>query len=109
MALQVVRETWPAYLVEHLDAPSERFARDFVAGRYRQDRGFVRQIGAQILDPTESPFELLDHQRRAFALVRVQIEARVLSGTHPRKQVILIEGPLIRGSPYLLLASGRLS
>jgi len=52
MAPRVVQEVWPAYLAEHLNNPDETFARDFVAGRYRQDRGFVRQIGLQILDPT---------------------------------------------------------
>jgi hypothetical protein len=101
MAPQVVREAWPAYLVEYLETADEKFARDFVAGRYRQDRGFVRQIGEQILDPEKSPFELLDHQSRAFALVRAQIEAKVLAGGHPRKQVILIEGPPGSGKSVL--------
>jgi uncharacterized protein len=101
MAPQMVREAWPAYLVSHLNAADEQFARAFVAGRYRQDRGFVRQIGAQILDPAASPFELLDHQRRAFALVRARIEAKVLGGNHPTKQVILVEGPPGSGKSVL--------
>ena len=63
----------------HLQRPDEEFARAFVSGRYRQDRGFVRQIGAQIRDRANSPFELLDHQRRAFALVRARLEEKVLS------------------------------
>ncbi len=101
LAPQMVREALPAYLVRHLSSADEPFARAFVAGRYRQDRGFVRQIGAQILDPASSPFELLDHQRRAFALVRARIEAKVLGGSHPKKQVILIEGPPGSGKSVL--------
>lgn len=101
MAPQVVREAWPAYLARHLDAPDENFARAFVAGRYRQDRGFVRQIGAQIRDRANSPFELLDHQRRAFALVRARLEANVLGGSAPRKQVIVIQGPPGSGKSVL--------
>ena len=93
VAPHVVREAWPAYLVRHLNAPDEEFARAFVAGCYRQDRGFVRQIGAQIRDRANSPFELLDHQRRAFALVRARLEAEVLGRGAPRRQVIVIEGP----------------
>lgn len=101
MAPQVDREAWPAYLARHLDAPDEKFARAFVAGRYRQDRGFVRQIGAQIRDRANSPFELLDHQRRAFALVRARLEANVLGGSAPRKQVIVIQGPPGSGKSVL--------
>lgn len=101
MAPQIVRDAWPTYLVERLNVADEQFARAFVAGRYRQDRGFVRQIGAQIQNPASSPCELLDHQRRAFALVRAQLEATVLSVSNPRKQVILIEGPPGSGKSVL--------
>jgi hypothetical protein len=101
MAPLVVREAWPAYIAERLTSADEHFARDFVEGRYRQQRGFVRQIGAQILDPSTSPFELLDYQRRAFALVRRVIEGKVLGGGRPRKQVILIEGPPGSGKSVL--------
>ncbi|MEW5863231.1 MAG: DNA/RNA helicase domain-containing protein [Pseudomonadota bacterium] len=101
LAPHVVREAWPAYLARHLDAPDERFARAFVAGRYRQDRGFIRQIGAQIRDRANSPFELLDHQRRAFALVRARLEAEVLGRDAPRRQVIVIEGPPGSGKSVL--------
>ena len=101
LAPQMVREAWPAYLVRHLSSADEPFAHAFVAGRYRQNRGFVRQIGAQILDPASSPFELLDHQRRAFAMVRARLETKVLGGSHPTKQVILIEGPPGSGKSVL--------
>lgn len=97
----VVREAWPAYLARTLNAPDEQFARAFLAGRYRQDRGFVRQIGAQIRDRAKSPFELLDHQRRAFALVRARLESEVLCRGTPRKQVIVIQGPPGSGKSVL--------
>jgi len=48
-----------------------------------------------------SPFELLDHQRRAFGLVRAQIEAKVFGDGQPRKQVMLIEGPPGSGKSVL--------
>jgi uncharacterized protein len=101
LAPQVIREAWPAYLARSLDTADEQFAREFVAGHYRQDRGFVRQIGAQIRDCANSPFELLDHQRRAFALVRARLETEVLSHGAPRKQVIVIEGPPGSGKSVL--------
>lgn len=96
-----VREAWAAYLARYLDSPDERFAHAFVTGRYRQDRGFIRQIGAQIQDRANSPFELLDHQRRAFALVRARLEAEVLGRGAPRKQVIVIQGPPGSGKSVL--------
>lgn len=101
LAPHVVREAWPTYLLRHLDTPDEYFARAFVAGRYRQDRGFVRQIGAQIRDCAHSPFELLDYQRRAFALVRARLESKVLGCGAPLKQVIIIQGPPGSGKSVL--------
>jgi DUF2075 family protein len=98
---RVVREAWPAYLRRSLNTADEKFARAFVAGRYRQDRGFVRQIGEQIRDRANSPFTLLDHQRRAFALVQARLEASVLRGGTRRKQVIVIEGPPGSGKSVL--------
>jgi hypothetical protein len=97
----MVREALPAYLVDRVSAPDVDFARAFVTGRYRQDRGFVRQIGAQILAPERSPFVLLDHQRRAYAMVQDCIERHVLGAHRPRRQVILIEGPPGSGKSVL--------
>jgi hypothetical protein len=100
-APNVMREAWPEYFSARFDAADEKFAREFVAGRYRQERGFVRQVGAQILDPKGSPFELLDHQRRAFAMVRAEIETNVFAGGRPAKQVIIVEGPPGSGKSVL--------
>ena len=101
MAPEVVREALAEYLTKRLNAPDASFAQDFVDGRYRQDRGFVRQIGAQILKPDRSPFELLDNQRRAYAMVRARIEENVLRRRAQSKQVILIEGPPGSGKSVL--------
>ena len=45
--------------------PLAEFAEAFENGLYKQDRGFMRQIGQQILDPKQSPFEPLDHPQVA--------------------------------------------
>ncbi len=86
-------EDFSRFLARLIDEPDPNFATRFVDGGYRQDRGFVRQIGEQILHPNQTPFELLDNQRSAFALVRGIVENNVLSTRNPRKQVIIIEGP----------------
>ena len=96
-----VGETLAPYLIERIAEPDLQFATDFVEGRYQQERGFVRQIGAQMLDPARSPFELLDHQRRALSMVRAGIEESIFGGAVPRKQVILIEGPPGSGKSVL--------
>jgi hypothetical protein len=101
MAPDVVRERLPRYLTQRVTVPDAEFATAFVNGRYRQDRNFVRQIGAQILDPVSSPFELLDNQRRAFAMVRARLEEALLTGRTLRKQVILIDGPPGSGKSVL--------
>lgn len=97
----MVRETIPKYLTERITEPDERFANAFVKGRYVQDRGFVRQIGAQILDPGNSPFELLDNQRRAFAMTMGRVKAAVFSPGGLKKQVIVIDGPPGSGKSVL--------
>ena len=67
----------------------------FATGRYRQQRGFVAQIGAQILHPETTPFELLDNQRRAFALCKAVVEECFLTSAkrEPKKRVVIVEGP----------------
>jgi uncharacterized protein len=83
------------FFKDRLTSPNEDFARAFTSGRYRQDRGFVAQIGAQILNPESEVFELLDNQRKAFTLCRAIVKDaffRSSSGAPPKK-VILIKGP----------------
>src|SRR5207253_1371037 len=64
-------------------------------GRYRQQRGFVAQIGEQILHPESKPFELLDNQRRAFALCKAVVNECFLTTARnePKKRVVIVEGP----------------
>lgn len=86
---------FPAYFRERLTEPDEKFAHAFATGRYRQERGFVAQIGAQILDPSNSAFELLDGQRRAFAECSAVIRDNFHAAgtTTPPKRVIIVKGP----------------
>lgn len=90
-----VGERFPSFFKTRLTEPDEAFARRFATGRYRQQRGFVAQIGAQILDPNSSPFELLDNQRRAFALCNAVVQDCFLksSRAEPQKRVVIVEGP----------------
>jgi hypothetical protein len=87
---------FPNYFRERLTEPDEEFAFKFATGRYRQQRGFVAQIGAQILDPESTPFELLDNQRRAFALCKAVVDECFLTHTahaKPKKRVVIVNGP----------------
>jgi hypothetical protein len=89
-----VRTRFSEFFRTRLTTPDETFANAFASGRYRQNRGFVAQIGTQILDPKTKVFELLDTQRKAFALCRATIDDTFL-GTASRvpKKVIIIKGP----------------
>jgi hypothetical protein len=83
---------FPAFFKNRLTEPDQAFAEHFVKGVYKQSRGFIHQIGGQILDPDKSPFVLLDNQRTAFALVRSRVLQSV-AARRPKKAVILIDGP----------------
>jgi hypothetical protein len=89
-----VQDRFPAFATSLLAEPAETFARDFEHGRYRQDRGFVKQMGQQLLDPTKSPFVLLEKQDQAFLLCRERI-SQVLDGRDgaTRKHVVIVHGP----------------
>ena len=87
---------FPNFFRDRLTQPDEEFAIAFAKGRYRQQRGFVAQIGAQILDPKSTPFELLDNQRRAFALCKAVVDECFLihaSRAKPKKRVVIVKGP----------------
>jgi hypothetical protein len=89
-----LKSPFPAFIAETITEPDVAFATAFEQGTYKQDRGFVRQIGAQILDPKESPFVLLDNQRRAFAMCRAQVQSAISrQGSSTAKKVIVIAGP----------------
>jgi hypothetical protein len=86
---------FPEFVEKTLNAPDLDFATEFERGSYKQDRGFVRQIGQQILNASEeSPFVLLDNQRTAFAVCRAQVYSSLFSqGNAAAKKVIVVAGP----------------
>jgi uncharacterized protein len=90
-----VARDFPGFFQTRLTEPDAEFATKFATGYYRQKRGFVAQIGAQILSPESSPFELLDNQRRAFALCKAVVDECFLSSSHKssRKRVVIVKGP----------------
>lgn len=93
-ASQDVENRFPEFFQTRLTEADEEFALKFATGRYRQRRGFVAQIGAQILDPKSSPFELLDNQRRAFALCKAVVDECFLSSQKtPSRRVVIVKGP----------------
>jgi DUF2075 family protein len=90
-----VNGRFPEFFRSRLSSANPTFAMAFAAGRYRQDRGFMAQIGAQILNPRSTVFELLDNQRKAFSLCRAIVDD-TFYGSRPRttpKKVVVIKGP----------------
>lgn len=90
-----VERGFPRFFETRLTEPHEPFATSFELGKYRQRRGFVAQIGKQLLDPQSSPFELLDGQRKAFA----ECAGLIGDSFHrnrrkvPKKRVVIVRGP----------------
>jgi uncharacterized protein len=95
MADEDLADRVPRYFTERLSAADAEWAERFTQGRYRQQRGFVRQIAQQIIAAKTRPFELLDNQRRAFALCKVvasEILGQWKKGKAQRR-VIVVVGP----------------
>ncbi|WP_123631233.1 DNA/RNA helicase domain-containing protein [Salinisphaera orenii] len=89
-----IEARFPDFLRTRVNTPDEEFAARFSAGGYRQERGFVAQIGQQLLDSTKDPFVLLENQRAALSLCRERT-SRYLDermGDAP-KRVVIVEGP----------------
>lgn len=114
-----VQKTIPGYFSNKLTDQDRYFAEAFEKGHYKQDRGFCRHIAAQINESSNSPFELLDGQRTAFALCKSNIEKNVFKnafkGELPKKMVILVDGPPGSGKSVVaakiwasILSDGRL-
>lgn len=85
---------FPEFLRTRVNTPDEGFASQFSTGSYRQERGFVAQIGKQLLASEQDPFVLLENQRAALSLCRERT-ARYLDermGQTP-KRVVVVEGP----------------
>jgi hypothetical protein len=81
------------YFRQRLTLPDRDFAERFEVGTYVQNRGFVAQVGAQLLDATKSPFVLLDNQRFAFAEVNASVQKAIVGKKRPKKTVVIIKGP----------------
>jgi len=94
-AREDVQRAFPDFFRDRLSEANEDFAHAFEAGHYRQQRGFVAQIGAQILDPTKSAFELLDGQRKAFAecVGTIRQSFHGSGRKKPPKRVVIVNGP----------------
>ena len=94
-AAEDVDTNCPTFFASRLTEPDADFAYRFATGKYRQQRGFVAQIGQQILNPASSTFELLDDQRRAFALCKITVEEAFLSKRSKvaQKRVVIVKGP----------------
>ncbi|WP_428309975.1 DNA/RNA helicase domain-containing protein [Hydrocarboniphaga sp.] len=89
-----VSSRFPAFAAGLITDPAPEFAERFERGRYVQNRGFVSQIGQQILDPSSSPFVLLDNQEKAFLICRDRLRELVhhRDGTG-NKRVVIVHGP----------------
>jgi uncharacterized protein len=95
MSREDLTERVPEFFGNTLTEPDPQFAHAFEAGKYRQERGFVRQIAAQIMSTEERPFELLDNQRRAFALCKAVIQevVSVWTAGNINRRVVVVKGP----------------
>lgn len=92
MAQEDVSLRLPNFLARTLTCNDAIFAARFATGTFKQDRGFMRQIGQTIIDGDVRHFELLDNQRRAFHLCLATAKA-ALPNEGARKRVVIVEGP----------------
>lgn len=83
----------PSFIRARLTEADSAFAQEFSRGNYQQDRSFMAQIGAELLDEEGGPFELLDNQRHAFSLCRARINHLLVKRGTGRRKVLLVEGP----------------
>ena len=86
-------ESIPGFIQANLAEPDAEFAKAFEAGTFRQDRSFVAQIGAEILRSDTGRFELLDNQRRAFALCMARVSQMLVKRATVRRKVLIVDGP----------------
>jgi hypothetical protein len=91
MASEDLSGELPNYLSSRLSERDPEFATEFAAGTFRQNRGFMSQIGRAILDGNTHHFELLDNQRRAFNLCLAT--TREVMRALPTRRVVLVDGP----------------
>jgi hypothetical protein len=92
MAEDDVSVALPSFLRSRLTASDSVFSTEFATGTFKQDRGFMHQIGRTILDGDVRHFELLDNQRRALNLCLAKARDAISDG-NAGKRVVLVEGP----------------
>lgn len=91
---------WPVdFILRHLDKPDATFAQAFEEGRYEQSRQFITQVADAIRDVDNSPFVLLDEQRRGFEYCLARID-RMLADDQ-KKVVVIVDGPPGSGKSVL--------
>jgi uncharacterized protein len=92
MASEDLSDGLPTYLSSRLSEQDSKFATHFVTGTFRQDRGFMSQIGRTILGGDTRHFELLDNQRRAFHLC-LATTRELMAAPKAARRVIVVDGP----------------
>lgn len=92
MAQEDITYSLPKFLASRLTEHDAVFATEFASGTFRQDRGFMQQIGKTILDGDVRHFELLDNQRRALHLCMAKAQ-EAIAEKRASKKVIVVEGP----------------
>lgn len=91
MSSEDIEGALPAFLASRISENDEKFAAEFSSGTFKQDRGFMSQIGKAILAGDTKQFELLDNQRRAFNLCLATTKDALNRGGS--KRVIVVHGP----------------
>jgi len=85
------------FLCDRISESDTQFATRFETGYYRQDRSFLAQVGAQMEQPGNRPFELLDNQRLGCTVATDAVLTALLNPDgSPKtltKRVLVIEGP----------------
>ena len=90
---------FPNYLSDKIKFPDEDFASAFDNGYYKQDRNLIIQVAKNFLESNNSPFVLLDEQRKGFEIAFEKIKSSIKN--KEQKQVIIIEGPPVSGKSAL--------
>jgi len=83
-----------AFLNQRLVRPDADFASAFERGHYRQDRSFIRAIGATLQRSPHRRLELLDEQRTGLRIACAAVQ-QALAQHHQtvKKYVVIVEGP----------------
>lgn len=92
MAAEDVEIALPSFFSDRLTESDAQFATAFATGTFRQSRGFMAQIGQEILGSNVRGFQLLDNQRRAFHL-SLATTREMVARANSNRRVVVVEGP----------------